>query len=149
MGGEPYWYYVPYRDDLQAALDDLREREFRAGRYNPVIPFLDEFGKPGFLAQAPGAQHPSIDDAIEAAAEDGTRSILDIADIGPSPDYGTAAPFPRSILVDLYGTERPTRAMLDGNLGFLDEIQRGQAAYVIVYDGDRPAEILFAGYSYD
>jgi hypothetical protein len=40
MGGHPYWYYVPYQDDTQASLDDLRTREFEAGRYSPVIRYL-------------------------------------------------------------------------------------------------------------
>ena len=39
MGGEPYWYFVPYQSNIQAALDSLRAREFKAGRYNPVMPF--------------------------------------------------------------------------------------------------------------
>ena len=39
MGGEPYWYFVPYQPNIQAALDALRAREFKAGRYNPVLPF--------------------------------------------------------------------------------------------------------------
>jgi len=58
MGGEPYWYFVPYQPDFQKALDELREREFRAGRYNPVIDFL-EFDEPAFSKQKPGAQHAS------------------------------------------------------------------------------------------
>ena len=33
MGAEPWDYFVPYENDIQAALDKLRQREFRAGRY--------------------------------------------------------------------------------------------------------------------
>ena len=40
MGGHPYWYVVAYDANLEAALERLREREFRAGRYNPVMPFI-------------------------------------------------------------------------------------------------------------
>jgi len=39
MGGHPYFYSVPYDPDENAALQRLRQREFFAGRYNPVIPF--------------------------------------------------------------------------------------------------------------
>jgi hypothetical protein len=41
MGAEPYWYYIDYQSDISAALNTLRQREFEAGRYNPVIPFLE------------------------------------------------------------------------------------------------------------
>ena len=35
MGAHPYWYFVKYQSNLQKALDELRDREFKAGRYNP------------------------------------------------------------------------------------------------------------------
>ncbi len=41
MGAEPYFYFVKFNPDIDAALQELREREFKAGRYNPVIPHLD------------------------------------------------------------------------------------------------------------
>jgi hypothetical protein len=51
MGSSPYWYFVPYEEDRNAALQKLREREFLAGRYNPVIDFpefpIDEKTSPG------------------------------------------------------------------------------------------------------
>jgi hypothetical protein len=93
MGGHPYFYFVPYESNVQGALDALRDREFRAGRYNPVISFL-EFSAPHFLQQQPGAKHRSIDDALSASGADGTRSILDISLVGNDPDYGVAAPVP-------------------------------------------------------
>jgi len=37
MGAHPYWYFVKHEPDIDHALQQLREREFRAGRYNPVI----------------------------------------------------------------------------------------------------------------
>jgi hypothetical protein len=148
MGGHPYWYLVPYESDVQHALDTLRDREFKAGRYNPVIRFL-KFGAPDFLKQQPGAKHRSIDDAMTAAAEDGTRSILDISRVGESPDYGVAAPVPAAQLREWFGTDRPTRAMLDRADDLFESIDRGQCLYVVVYEGDQPKELFFAGYSYD
>ena len=70
MGGEPYWYFVKYKPDLDAVLDELRQREFQAGRYNPAMPFLNfpiDLSVPG-----PGAQHDSIEEAFEEADADGT-----------------------------------------------------------------------------
>jgi hypothetical protein len=148
MGGHPYWYFVPYENDAQHALDTLRAREFKAGRYNPVIPFL-EFGDPGFFQQQPGAKHRSIDDAMQASAEDGTRSILDISRVGDGPDFGVAAPVPADQLRELFGTERPTHAMLEVPGDLFESIDRGHCVYVFVYEGDRAKELFFAGYSYD
>lgn len=76
MGGHPYWYVVPYQPDIGAALEQLRQREFAAGRYNPVIPF-PEFPV-GPDSPSPGAKHKSIPEAMTTAREDGTRSILDL-----------------------------------------------------------------------
>jgi hypothetical protein len=149
MGAHPYWYLVPYRKDLQRALDELREREFQAGRYNPVISFL-KFSEPAFSKQTPGPDHATIEDAIMDAAEDGTRSILDIATVGTTPDYGVAAPISAKVLKQLYGTDQPTREMLKENKEFLNDIERGQCVYCIVYTtSGAPNEIFFAGYSFD
>jgi hypothetical protein len=73
MGGEPWFYFVPYQTDINNALQALRRREFQAGRYNPVTPFL-EFPLDA-AAPGPGAQHASIEEAIQDADADGTRSI--------------------------------------------------------------------------
>lgn len=89
MGADPYWYSVKYQADIGSALSELREREFKAGRYNPVIRF------PGFPtgphSPSPGAQHSSIEHAIEDAGEDGTRSILDLARVVDRPEDGAVA----------------------------------------------------------
>jgi len=83
MGAEPWYYFVAYQSNIQQALDALREREFRAGRYNPVVPLL-EFPISGDYS-GPGARHVSIEAAIEASDADGTRSILDMTRIGTAP----------------------------------------------------------------
>lgn len=147
VGGHPYYYYVPYEPDLQAALDKLRAREFIAGRYHPAMPFID-FGEPALFAQGGGARHRTIDEALQDSGEIGTRSILDIDRISDEPDFCAAAPVEGEALDDLYGTTRPTRDML-GGLDFLDGIERGQAVYLVVYRDGTPDQILFAGYSVD
>jgi hypothetical protein len=100
MGASPYWYFVKHQKNKQKALDDLRDREFQAGRYNPVITFPDF--PVGRNAPAPGAGHASIEEAMEDAAEDGTRSILDIQAIGDEPDFCTASPLPEDVLESLW-----------------------------------------------
>jgi hypothetical protein len=147
MGAHPYFYFVPYQPDTNAALQALRAREFRAGRYNPVIPFLDfpiDANSP-----SPGAQHASIADAFEDADADGTRSILDLDRIDTEPDFGAVVPLDAAVLEDLYGTSQPSRAMVDENMDFFEDVERGQGIYLLVYKDGQPNEILFAGYSYD
>jgi hypothetical protein len=144
MGGEPYWYFVKYKPDLDAVLQELREREFRAGRYNPAMPFPLDPTRP-----APGAQHASIREAFEDADADGTRSILDIQTIGEEPDFCVAVPLDDEQLESLYGTTTPTREQLEENMDYLEDIERGHCVYAIAHKNGQPDEVLFAGYSFD
>jgi hypothetical protein len=149
MGAEPYWYRVKYQPDIDTALQQLRRQEFLAGRYNPVTPFPFTLFPIGTRSPAPGARHASIDEAREAAAEDGTRSILDLDHVSDYPDFCAVAPLDEAVLRSLYGTTRPTREMLERKMDFLENVERGQGVYIILYKGDEPDEIFFAGYSFD
>ena len=146
MGGHPWWYLVPYEKDVGGSLAALREREFKAGRYNPA----EEFPRfPVDLAHAPGCQHSSIDEAREESDADGTRSILDVSRIGEEPDYDVAARLGDGALMELFGTTKPTAEDVEDCDELFERIESGQGIYLVVYDGDRPSQIFFAGYSYD
>jgi hypothetical protein len=132
MGAEPWDYFVAYENDLQAALDKLKEQEFKAGRYR-------------YSEENPS----SIDEAREIADADGTASILDIDLVGQQPDFGVVTPLPKQKLIDFFGTDKPSRAMIEGNMDFYEEIDRGQGICIVAYDGNKPSEIFFGGYSYD
>ena len=149
MGAEPYWYFEKYEGNVSEALKALRAREFAAGRYNPVIASMWQLFPIGPNSPAPGAQHATIDEAREDAAEDGTRSILDLDHTSEEPDFCSVAPLPNSVLKSLYGTVQPTRAMVEANMDFMEEIERGQGVYIILYQGGQPYEVFFAGYSFD
>ena len=73
----------------QRALDELHQREFEQGRYNPVMPYppelVDDTTPPG-----PGRQHETIKDALCESDADGSRSILDIDRVGNETDFGLA-----------------------------------------------------------
>jgi len=147
VGGESWFYFVPYQADINRALQALRVREFKAGRYNPATPFLEfpvDAASPGS-----GAQHSSIEDAIEDADADGTRSILDMERVAEEPDYGAVTPMAEEDLVNLFGTSKPTREMIEANDELFELLERGQGVYVVVYRDGAPAEIFFAGYSFD
>jgi hypothetical protein len=132
MGAEPYEYTVPYETDIQAALDKLRRRVFESKEFNGA-----EFDP------------PTPEAAFEMTEADGTRSILDITRISARPDYCCAAPLLNSELERYFGTEKPTEAMVRDSGEFWEDIERGMARYVILYDGDKPKSIFFAGYSFD
>lgn len=147
MGGEPYWYFVNYKPDLDSVLQELRNREFNAGRYNPAMPFLNFPVDP--TQPGPGAQHDSIEDAMEDSDADGTRSILDIQSIADEPDFCVAAPLDGGQLEGLYGTTEPTRQMIEDNMDFLEDVERGHCVYILAHKDGKPDEVLFAGYSFD
>ena len=83
------------------------------------------------------------------ADADGTRSILDIERIGDEPDYGVVVPLSSEQLIELYGTEQPTREMIEEELDLYEDIERGQGVYTIAWKDGNPSEIFFGGYSYD
>jgi hypothetical protein len=147
MGGHPWFYFVAYEPDVNAALQKLRDREFAAGRYNPAVDF------PEFPvnrdAPAPGAQHDSIEEAIEDADADGTRSILDMMTVSAEPDFNAVAALPEEEARELFGTEKPTREMIEESDELYEKLERGQGVYIIAYKGGQPSEIFFAGYSFD
>ena len=135
MGATPYSYYVKYQPNLQAALRDLRDREFKAGRYSPE--------------PDPAAPHASIADALLAAEADGTASILDLDTVADRPGFGVAHRLGEAQLQQLFGTTRPTHQMIENSDDLFDQIDRGQGVCIVVYKDDQPDEIFFAGYSFD
>jgi hypothetical protein len=163
VGANPYFYFTPFEDDINAALQKLRQREFAAGRYDPAMQtanppsymFMFRF-PPNETSPHPGAQHASIEEAIDAGAESGTGSILDIYEVASEANYGIACPLTEAELTSLFGSAQPSRNQVEAALArgpnadaFWGRIERGQARYIIVYVGQQPSEILFAGYSWD
>ena len=132
MGGEPYDYLVPWEEDIQSALNKLRAQVFESGQFN-------------------GAHfNPSTpEEALEMAEEEGTASILDISRVSDRPDFFCAAPLGPDELTRYFGTDKPTRQHIEASLDFWEDIDRGHCRYVILYDGDQPTQIFFAGYSFD
>jgi len=39
--------------------------------------------------------------------------------------------------------------MVAANMDFFEEIDRGQAVYIVLFRGDQPSEIFFAGMPHD
>ena len=147
MGAHPYYYFVEYQPDIEAALQDLRQREFEAGRYNPAQPFPRFPIRPD--SPAPGAQQESIYEAMEDAAEDGTRSILDIETVSDWPDFGKQAPLSEGDLERYFGTKQPTKELVSQKLKFLTSVKRGHCVYIIVFESGQPCGLFYGGDSFD
>src|SRR5882757_9316383 len=119
MGAHPYWYFVPYEVDIDAALQKLRLREFQAGRYNPVTPFQIFPIDPS--VPGPGAMHDSIERVMEQADESGTQQNLDIAQVAVAPFDGSGMPFFTAFPLaatdeeDLFGTSKPAGEQVETN----------------------------------
>jgi hypothetical protein len=147
MGAHAYFYFVDYNPDLNAALHALREREFRAGRYYPAMrypPFPIDSSSP-----APGPAHSSIDAAVDAAAENGTRSILDLVRVASTPDYRVAVVLSEGELILLFGTLYPTRETLETCDELFAAMERGKGVCIVAHKEGQPDGVFFAGYSFD
>lgn len=157
MGGHPYYYTVPFEADAAAALEKLRQREFRAGRYNPVVAMPKFPVTAGSFA--PGARHASIDAALRAADADGTRSILDLDRIAAAPydedaddqPYGKVFPASDDQLLDWFGTTEPDASMVDGLEADVmwESLDRGFGVYFPLFENGVAKALFFAGYSFD
>jgi hypothetical protein len=142
MGAEPWSCFVPYQDDVAAALEAARRQEFAAGRYR---------------MRDPKRPPRSIDEARREAAESGTASVLDMVGVADTPlevgadvpAFFAVSPLSPEQLVRLFETERPSRRQAASCPELYEWLDRGLGAYVVVYEGDRPSEIYFAGYSFD
>jgi len=132
MGGEPWFHVAPYQPDIPAALEALRQRVFADGEYR---------GSEGEPA--------SIEEALENMDADGTASILDIDHVADSPEPTGVTVLTPAEAQQYFGTERPTRADVDQADEFWDDIGRGEAICVVLYSGDQPSELYFAGCSFD
>lgn len=131
-GPRRYEYIVPYEPDIQAALNKLRQRVFESSEYS---------------GNEPDAATPQ--EAVDLAGAGGTRSILDITRLSNQPAIGCAAPLTPGELQGYFGTDKPTRDIVQQSEDFRADIAPGQARYVVLYDAGNPTEILFTGCSID
>lgn len=174
MGASCWTYFVLYQEDIEQALQDLRNKVFEAGEYQRYwlefeIPeegydALDEISWTGTdqqlvekVAQLLRQKQinvnipkppQTIKEALERNEAEGTHSILDIEHISSQYENGAATLLSREMLCQYFGVDKPTRSSIELNIDksklFLD-IERWQAIYCIVYKDNRPDELFFAG----
>ena len=161
MGADPYCYYIDYEEDKNSALQKLRQREFDAGRYFPImdkwdIPYaLDNLSLP--VAPAPGKRHEFINEVFEDedTLEEGTYSILDLIEISYELKRGAAYVLMKEELIEYLGTDKPTREIIEDKIedyyDYLVEVFtiRGVGVCITVYKDDVPTGLYFGGHTYD
>lgn len=163
MGSSAWNYFVPYQQEIEKALNDLREEVFRNGKYymrpkSEIDPdeFLDAPKEileilPEWIEREKSFTIPnSIDDLLEWNGEEATHSILDFTKIGLVPDFGTVTLLSDNQLLILFGTDKPTRHIIEQNSHKIWDLQNNWGAiYIIVYKDNMPDEIFFGGHSGD
>jgi hypothetical protein len=92
----------------------------------------------------------SVDEAFEAHGEDGTASPLDIFEWSDEPQPAACWTPDEATLERHFGTDRPTRGEVEEHVDELVEgLGRGESLAVVAYENGKPAEVLFAGWSFD
>ena|SRR5215207_4082950 len=151
MGASAWEYFVPYQKDLNQALQDLRQRVFRAGEFwwfgeREVLTPSERLPRPGRLEDV--FEH-------ETVQESGTHSILDVFRVvEPGEprdwrDYGTIIPATVDEVRAATGTDRPTRADAAALDEKLDRVRWVGRCAVLYDEHGGPSEIMFWGHSGD
>lgn len=146
MGASGWEYYVPYQEDLGAALDALRQSVFDAQDYYWDLWNEDDTDE--------ARVRPSTLDQLwedEQVQEEGTHSILDMHRMlrpGEDPDYGTVQPVQPAEAYRMAGTDRLTRTDVRAIEPLASRRWFGRCAVLHDAHGS-PEEIYFWGFSGD
>lgn len=147
MGASSWDYYVPYQQDLNTALEELRCEVFRGGDYYWVrggdwLPEEERRPRPGTLDELW---------ADEWTQHSGTHSILDVFRIqreDEEPEPFAVQPVTAAEAVAAAGTERLRRQHVPSIQNLARERWYGRCA--VLHDGQGiPQEIYFWGWSGD
>ncbi|MET7813323.1 hypothetical protein ABZT26_21050 [Streptomyces sp. NPDC005395] len=147
MGASAWDYYVPYQEDLGAALEELRHRVFVAGEYYWV------HGDDWLPEEERRPLPSSLDElwADEATQHSGTHSILDVFHVqreDEEPEVCAVQPVTAAEARKATGAERLTREHVPTVQGLARERGCGRCA-VLHDDHGTPQEIYFWGWSGD
>ncbi len=175
MGGNPWHYFTPYQRNINEALQNLREQEFRMGRYGFDYWFnqmstnmqigvtLNQSNRSANeLIEQYGSVHAAIEALLDQSMPDGTQSILDMTHVSNQPEGFAVCPLSEHEIQEILQTSQPTRELIESLLldeeaidnwqpfeMFWDSIDRGTGRYIVLYQEGEPTEIFFAGYSFD
>jgi hypothetical protein len=180
MGATGWSYYVPYQENIQKALEELQSEVLESGdfvllntregmikQWEQLLKKLEGTGIPEEMIKAeaeeinnrinslkalpePTNMKERIYEIYEINGEEGTHSILDMAEIGQEPDFMRVAPLKESELILLFNTLTPDRELVEERIDrLMDFRSRWMGTYVILYEDGEPTELLFVGFSGD
>jgi hypothetical protein len=163
MGASSWDYFVPYQQSIESALNELREQVFRSGKFflRPQIEINpDNFADapeeireqiPAWIEREKSFSQPTTLKAlVDWNGEEGTHSIIDVERITPIPTLGSASPFSTNQLIEIFGTDKPERNIIEQRKSEITGMRkRWEASYIVVYKDGKPDEIFFSGYSGD
>jgi hypothetical protein len=142
MGATGWSYFTPYRQDVNQALQELKDEVFRKGKYEKpfefdsaeferqrafltsiylelpealreqTMQFLDFASAAAKRRRKPRRTPKTIRQLLKACGTEGTHSILDIVCTSSVPVFGAVVPLSDRQLMDIFGTEQPTHEMV-------------------------------------
>jgi hypothetical protein len=158
MGGQYWNYFVPYEDDVGAALQKLRNETFRSGQYThsrAVFSPQDLEEDSELAEEVTQLKVPNtIEELLEQEQESGTNSILDITHVSDTREFCAVTPMPAQTLRDLFGTDKPTHEMVEARR-YLElaehplTCEKWMGVHFTIYRDGKPDQIFFAGVSGD
>jgi hypothetical protein len=175
MGASEWGYFVPYQQDIEKALQDLRELTFANGDYSLVPPYWRTMAFEDFIPPDPSLsdediaeyraeydakqalkEPTTIEELIQWNAEDGTHSIIDMRGVSVEAELFNVAPLTETELKSFFGTSQPMHEIIikrERDLQDFLQLNCGRRAwmgtYIVVFEDGKPAEIYFTGYSGD
>jgi hypothetical protein len=171
MGASEWMSFAPYQPDMNKVIQDLREDAFRNGKYYNFAEYaLKQLRDLDYEDYNPYEYHPryrltkaelerlkilsqpeTLEDLIKIQGDSGTHCIIDIDGISPTPQYRMATPVSEEQLVELFGTTKPTRTMVEMlKPHFKDLINEyWMAVCLVVYKNDEPDEVFIYGITGD
>ena len=172
MGASAWSYFTPYKDNVQESLDELRQKVFSEGKYyrpdfsdlpetfeewvkqdNLKVPKdkVESWKEDFYAMKRESNKIPqSIEELIELNQESGTHSIIDITEISNKTSEDESGTLSREDLIRIFGTDMPTRKMVEKKADHLLDFRgRWLCTYIVVYKEDRPDEFFFTGFSGD
>jgi len=159
----PFFYFTDYDEDVNNALQTLRQYEFECGRYYSALvekyPDIDEVFYLDFPIDEKSVFAEPVHADIKRALEDSdyeTMSILDLLWASPNKQDGGAVPFDINKLIYYFGTKFPSkktvlnimRNKLDTSSDLWNDIfleGKWRAYHMVIYEDNHPREICFFG----
>lgn len=160
MGASAWSYVVPFRPDVDRALQELRQKVFEEGDYYKPAKWYRELYARGIiderrlndkLKELESEPEPkTIEELIRLRDHQGTHTIIDIDKVLSVPEFRCISPLTPQELIEILGTDKPTYEMVKLKMVELQGLRdRWQGIYVVIYKNELPDMILFAGFSGD